>query len=151
MPLTQEEIDGCKDAFLAFDKDRSGSIDVCELRQVLEGTFMLLLLCGLGSPARLIPPQCGRFRASFRDEHARTIMNVRWTNHVKRKRGSVWVVVLDEREVEMEGLGAFCCCSAISLRISVLLFRQFDRFGFLVVRDASTTLFISFITPPSSC
>lgn len=37
MPLTQEEIDGCKDAFLAFDKDRSGSIDVWELRQVLEG------------------------------------------------------------------------------------------------------------------
>lgn len=22
MPLTQEEIDGCRDAFLAFDKDR---------------------------------------------------------------------------------------------------------------------------------
>ena len=39
MPLTQEEIDGCKDAFLAFDKDRSGSIDVWELRQVLEGAF----------------------------------------------------------------------------------------------------------------
>jgi hypothetical protein len=37
-PLTQEEIDGCKDAFLAFDKDRSGTIDVWELRQVLEGT-----------------------------------------------------------------------------------------------------------------
>jgi calmodulin len=36
MPLTQEEIDGCRDAFLAFDKDRSGSIDVWELRQVLE-------------------------------------------------------------------------------------------------------------------
>jgi Ca2+-binding EF-hand superfamily protein len=37
MPLTQEEIDGCRDAFLAFDKDRSGTIDVWELRQVLEG------------------------------------------------------------------------------------------------------------------
>mmetsp|Transcript_34412 Transcript_34412/g.70348 ORF Transcript_34412/g.70348 Transcript_34412/m.70348 type:complete len:149 (+) Transcript_34412:91-537(+) len=36
MPLTQEEIDGCRDAFLAFDKDRSGTIDVWELRQVLE-------------------------------------------------------------------------------------------------------------------
>ena len=36
MPLTQEEIDGCRDAFLAFDKDRSGAIDVWELRQVLE-------------------------------------------------------------------------------------------------------------------
>jgi hypothetical protein len=36
MPLTQEEIDGCRDAFLAFDKDRSGTIDVWELRLVLE-------------------------------------------------------------------------------------------------------------------
>lgn len=34
MVLTQEEIDGCRDAFLAFDKDRSGNIDVWELRQV---------------------------------------------------------------------------------------------------------------------
>lgn len=39
MPLTQEEIDGCRDAFLAFDKDRSGTIDVWELRQVLEGEY----------------------------------------------------------------------------------------------------------------
>ncbi|CAM9471331.1 unnamed protein product [Choristocarpus tenellus] len=36
MVLTQEEMDGCRDAFLAFDKDRSGTIDVWELRQVLE-------------------------------------------------------------------------------------------------------------------
>ena len=36
MPLTQDEIDRCRDAFLAFDKDRSGTIDVWELRQVLE-------------------------------------------------------------------------------------------------------------------
>ena len=36
MVLTQDEIDGCRDAFLAFDKDRSGTIDVWELRQVLE-------------------------------------------------------------------------------------------------------------------
>lgn len=36
MPLTQDEIDGCRDAFLAFDKNRSGTIDVWELRQVLE-------------------------------------------------------------------------------------------------------------------
>lgn len=35
MVLTQEEIDGCRDAFLAFDKDRSGNIDVWELRQVM--------------------------------------------------------------------------------------------------------------------
>lgn len=34
--MSQEEIDGCREAFLAFDKDRSGSIDVWELRQVLE-------------------------------------------------------------------------------------------------------------------
>ena len=34
--LSQEDIDGCRQAFLAFDKDRSGTIDVWELRQVLE-------------------------------------------------------------------------------------------------------------------
>jgi len=34
--LTQEEIDACREAFLAFDKDKSGAIDVWELRQVLE-------------------------------------------------------------------------------------------------------------------
>jgi Ca2+-binding EF-hand superfamily protein len=38
MPLTQEEIDGCKDAFTAYDKDRSGTIEVWELKEVLEGT-----------------------------------------------------------------------------------------------------------------
>jgi calmodulin len=36
MTLIQEEIDACRDAFLAFDKNRNGSIDVWELRQVLE-------------------------------------------------------------------------------------------------------------------
>ena len=36
MTLTQEEIDACREAFLAFDKNRNGSIDVWELRQVLE-------------------------------------------------------------------------------------------------------------------
>ena len=36
MVLSQEEINGCRQAFLAFDKDRSGTIDVWELRQVLE-------------------------------------------------------------------------------------------------------------------
>jgi len=36
MVLSQEEIDGCREAFLVFDKDRSGAIDVWELRQVLE-------------------------------------------------------------------------------------------------------------------
>lgn len=36
MVLSQEDIDGCRQAFLAFDKDRSGTIDVWELRQVLE-------------------------------------------------------------------------------------------------------------------
>ena len=33
MTLTQDEIDGCRDTFLAFDKDRSGTIDVWELRR----------------------------------------------------------------------------------------------------------------------
>ena len=36
MVLSQEEIDGCREAFIAIDKDRSGTIDVWELRQVLE-------------------------------------------------------------------------------------------------------------------
>mmetsp|Transcript_1951 Transcript_1951/g.1749 ORF Transcript_1951/g.1749 Transcript_1951/m.1749 type:complete len:149 (-) Transcript_1951:96-542(-) len=36
MVLSQEEIDGCNEAFKAFDTDGSGSIDVWELRQVLE-------------------------------------------------------------------------------------------------------------------
>lgn len=36
MVLSQEDIDSCREAFLAFDKDRSGTIDVWELRQVLE-------------------------------------------------------------------------------------------------------------------
>ena len=36
MVLSQEEIDGCREAFVAIDKDRSGTIDVWELRQVLE-------------------------------------------------------------------------------------------------------------------
>ena len=43
--LTQDEIDGCRDAFLAFDKDRSGTIDVWELRQVLEGTVCTTGVC----------------------------------------------------------------------------------------------------------
>merc|ERR1719498_2125789 len=33
---SQDEIDPCRDAFLSFDKDRSGTIDAWELRQVLE-------------------------------------------------------------------------------------------------------------------
>eukprot|EP00979_Chaetoceros_neogracilis_P013992 scaffold4289_cov246-Chaetoceros_neogracile.AAC.4 len=36
MVLSEEEITGCREAFLSFDKDRSGTIDVWELRQVLE-------------------------------------------------------------------------------------------------------------------
>lgn len=36
MTLAQEEIDACREAFLSFDKNRNGSIDVWELRQVLE-------------------------------------------------------------------------------------------------------------------
>ena len=35
--LTQEEIDSCRDAFLQYDKDRSGTIDQWELKEVLEG------------------------------------------------------------------------------------------------------------------
>ena len=35
--LSQEEIDGCRDAFLAFDKDRSGTLSVAELKCVLKG------------------------------------------------------------------------------------------------------------------
>jgi Ca2+-binding EF-hand superfamily protein len=40
--LTQEEIDSCRDAFLRYDKDRSGSIDQWELKEVLEGSFASL-------------------------------------------------------------------------------------------------------------
>ena len=36
MPLSGKEIDACREAFVAFDKDKSGTIDVWELRQVLE-------------------------------------------------------------------------------------------------------------------
>jgi calmodulin len=36
MVLSQEEIDGCREAFNAFDKDGSKTIDVWELRDVLE-------------------------------------------------------------------------------------------------------------------
>ena len=36
MMLRQEDIDRCRQAFMAIDKDRSGTIHVWELRQVLE-------------------------------------------------------------------------------------------------------------------
>lgn len=36
MGLTQQEIDGCREAFLAFDKERSGTIGIWGLKQVLE-------------------------------------------------------------------------------------------------------------------
>lgn len=41
MPLTQQEIDAARDSFLAFDKDRSGTIDMWELKQVLEGILLI--------------------------------------------------------------------------------------------------------------
>jgi Ca2+-binding EF-hand superfamily protein len=44
MVLSQEEIDGCREAFLAFDKDRSGTIDVWELRQVLEAMGQVIYM-----------------------------------------------------------------------------------------------------------
>jgi len=37
MVLGEDEIQHCRDAFLAFDRDRSGTIDVWELKAVLEG------------------------------------------------------------------------------------------------------------------
>mmetsp|Transcript_12972 Transcript_12972/g.19543 ORF Transcript_12972/g.19543 Transcript_12972/m.19543 type:complete len:151 (+) Transcript_12972:115-567(+) len=36
MVLTREEIDSCRKAFLSYDKDRSGSIDIDELRAILQ-------------------------------------------------------------------------------------------------------------------
>jgi len=41
LALTQDEIDESRGAFTTFDKDRSGTIDIWELRQVLEGTSTL--------------------------------------------------------------------------------------------------------------
>uniref|UniRef100_A0A7S0I9G7 EF-hand domain-containing protein n=1 Tax=Micromonas pusilla TaxID=38833 RepID=A0A7S0I9G7_MICPS len=35
MPLSQEEIDGCREAFNKFDKDGSGTIDALELKATL--------------------------------------------------------------------------------------------------------------------
>lgn len=68
MVLAQDEIDACREAFLAFDKDRcvacglfsckrvreadgsrasrSGTIDVWELRQVLEGAELVRCVYG---------------------------------------------------------------------------------------------------------
>jgi calmodulin len=37
MVLNQVEIDECRSAFHSFDKDQSGTIDVWELKAVLEG------------------------------------------------------------------------------------------------------------------
>ena len=36
MALSQDEINGCREAFLAFDEHRSGKIDVWALKKVLE-------------------------------------------------------------------------------------------------------------------
>lgn len=44
MALTQAEIDAARDSFLAFDKDRSGTIDMWELKQVLEGIYFILFI-----------------------------------------------------------------------------------------------------------
>jgi len=52
MPLTQDEIDGCRDAFLAYDKDRSGSIEVWELKEVLEGTVYRRYVVAQGALSR---------------------------------------------------------------------------------------------------
>jgi calmodulin len=35
MVLTQEEIDACREAFLAHDRDKTGTLDVAQLRQLL--------------------------------------------------------------------------------------------------------------------
>mmetsp|Transcript_27014 Transcript_27014/g.59058 ORF Transcript_27014/g.59058 Transcript_27014/m.59058 type:complete len:84 (+) Transcript_27014:316-567(+) len=41
MVLSQQEIDACREAFCSLDKDRSGTIDVWELRQLLEAMGQL--------------------------------------------------------------------------------------------------------------
>ena len=61
MVLTQEEIDGCRDAFLAFDKDRSGNIDVWELRQV--GCGRINRRCAGGAQRESAQYQFRRFLA----------------------------------------------------------------------------------------
>ena len=57
MVLSQEDIDNCREAFLAFDKDRSGTIDVWELRQVLEAmgkSLKVLLVFSLRSTLTIL-------------------------------------------------------------------------------------------------
>ena len=44
MVLSQEEIDGCREAFLAFDKDRSGKFYIIRLLLLL---LILLILIKL--------------------------------------------------------------------------------------------------------
>jgi hypothetical protein len=54
MVLSQEEIDGCREAFLAFDRDRSGTIDVWELRQVsCVSTYMMCLSVSMHAHERI--------------------------------------------------------------------------------------------------
>jgi Ca2+-binding EF-hand superfamily protein len=37
MPLTREEIKQCRDSFDSFDKDGGGTVDVMELKVILNG------------------------------------------------------------------------------------------------------------------
>ena len=59
MVLTQEEIDGCREAFLAFDKDRSGTIDVSKGILKLALTASCWVVLGvLISPSVYLVHQC---------------------------------------------------------------------------------------------
>ena len=63
MVLTQEEIDGCREAFLAFDKDRSGTIDVSpatarqlQLNSFIPNSTFLFLRTSLSYSVHYPPP-----------------------------------------------------------------------------------------------
>lgn len=75
MPLTQDEIDGCRDAFLAYDKDHSGSIEVWELKEVLEG----------GSRPGLVQEVSREFCTTSPAAHARSQP---WDNTLPRRSSS---------------------------------------------------------------
>lgn len=48
MPLTQAEMDAAIQSFMEYDKDRSGTIDMWELKDVLYGIKNLSIILAMG-------------------------------------------------------------------------------------------------------